>query len=93
MRAHRRKHISTEYVGYEIEKSVERGNGLFGVRIHNIKDQNQKTGLWGPAPQALINAGAPVYDWDKDKFGDWVEEAYKKSQENKEAAAKVGRSW
>jgi len=53
-----------EYVGYEIEKSVERGNGLFGVRIHNIKDQNQKTGLWGPAPQALINAGAPVYDWE-----------------------------
>jgi hypothetical protein len=44
-------------------------------------------------PQALINAGAPVYDWDKDKFGDWVEEAYKKSQEKKEAVAKAGRSW
>jgi hypothetical protein len=34
-----------------------------------------------------------VYDWDKDKFGDWVEEAYKKSQEKKEVAAKAGRSW
>ena len=81
-----------DYVDYEIEKSIERGNGLFGVRIHNIKDQNQKTGLWGAAPKALINAGAPVYDWDKDKFGTWVEEAYKNAQENKEAA-KVGRSW
>jgi len=81
-----------DYVDYEIEKSIERGNGLFGVRIHNIKDQNQKTGLWGAAPQALINASAPVYDWDKDKFGTWVEEAYKNAQENKEAA-KVGRSW
>jgi hypothetical protein len=81
-----------DYVDYEIEKSIERGNGLFGVRIHNIKDQNQKTGLWGAAPQALISAGAPVYDWDKDKFGTWVEEAYKKAQEDKEAA-KVGRSW
>lgn len=66
-----------EYVTYEIEKSIERANGLFGVRIHTIKDQNQKLGLWGPAPQALINAGAPVYDWDKDKFADWVEQAYK----------------
>ena len=81
-----------DYVDYEIEKSIERGNGLFGVRIHSIKDQNQKTGLWGAAPQALINASAPVYDWDKDKLGTWVEEAYKKAQENKEAA-KVVRSW
>ena len=81
-----------DYVDYEIEKSIERGNGLFGVRIHNIKDQNQKTGLWGAAPQALINASAPVHDWDKDKFGTWVEEAYKKAQENKESV-KVGRSW
>jgi hypothetical protein len=66
-----------EYVAYEIEKSIERGNGLFGVRIHTIKDQNQKIGVWGPSPQALVSAGAPVYDWDKDKFGEWVEEAYK----------------
>jgi hypothetical protein len=66
-----------EYVAYEIEKSVERGNGLLGVRIHNIKDQNQKIALWGPAPQALIDAGASVYEWDKDKFGEWVEDAYK----------------
>lgn len=65
-----------EFVTYEIEKSIERGNGLLGVRIHAIKDQNQKIGTWGPAPQALLNAGAAVYDWDKDKFGEWVEEAY-----------------
>jgi hypothetical protein len=66
-----------EYVAYEIEESIKRGNGLFGIRIHNIKDQNEKISLWGPAPQALTDAGAPVYDWNKDKFGDWVEEAYK----------------
>jgi hypothetical protein len=71
-----------EYVTYEIEKSIERGNGIFGVRIHGIKDQSQKSGVWGPAPQALVAAGSPIYDWDKDKFGDWVEEAYKAREQN-----------
>ncbi len=71
-----------EYVTYEIEKSIERGNGIFGVRIHGIKDQSQKPGAWGPSPQALVDAGAPIYDWDKDKFGDWVEDAYKAREEN-----------
>jgi Thoeris protein ThsB, TIR-like domain len=71
------KTCQREYVTYEIEKSIERGNGIFGVRIHTIKDQNQKMCMWGNAPQALINASVPVYDWDKDKFGDWVEQAYK----------------
>lgn len=28
-----------KYVLYEIEKSYERGNGLLGVYIHNLKDQ------------------------------------------------------
>jgi MTH538 TIR-like domain (DUF1863) len=28
------------WVTYEIEKSIERGNGLLGVRIHNMKDQD-----------------------------------------------------
>lgn len=66
-----------EYVTYEIEQSIERGNGVFGVRIHNIKDQSQKLGAWAQAPQALVNAGSPVYEWDNDKFGEWVEDAYK----------------
>jgi hypothetical protein len=68
------------YVAYEIEESIERGNGIFGVRIHTINGQDKKPGVWGPAPKELIAAGAPIYDWDKDKFGDWVEEAYKAAE-------------
>jgi hypothetical protein len=30
-------------VTYEIEKSIERGNGLLGVLIHNIKHQHRRT--------------------------------------------------
>lgn len=37
------------WVSYEIFKSIERGNGVFGVFIHNIKDLNtQQTCTKGP---------------------------------------------
>jgi hypothetical protein len=68
-----------KYVGYEIDKSVERGNGLLGIYIHNIKDPDGKTAVKGAVPAKLKDAGAPCYEWDKDRFGDWVEAAAKKA--------------
>ena len=32
--------LNRPYVQYEIQKSLERGNGIIGVRIHNIRDLN-----------------------------------------------------
>ena len=76
-----------EYVEYEIQKSVERRNGLLGIRIHNIKNQSQHTDFWpGTIPLALTSAGAPVYDWDKEKFGLWIEDAYNRAQQKAKAA-------
>jgi len=60
----------------EIEKSVACGNGLLGVRINNIKDQNGRTDSLGAVPGALTKAGAPVYTWEYGKLGEWVEKAY-----------------
>jgi len=74
---------SRKYVGYEIEKSIERGNGLLGVRIHGIKDKDGKTDLYGAAPAALTKAGAPVYTYEYGKLGGWIEDAYKKAHPNK----------
>ena len=70
-----------DYVAYEIEKSIERGNGLLGIYIYNLKDKDGNVGgYWpGAVPAALTKASAPIYTWDKDKFGDWVEVAYKKA--------------
>jgi hypothetical protein len=68
-----------KYVDYEIQQSIARGNGLLGVRIHNIKDQNGNTDLWGSAPTALTRAGAQIYDYEYGKLGEWVEAAYKKA--------------
>ncbi len=68
-----------EFVDYEIEQSIARGNGLLGIYISGIKDSKGYTDSQGGAPWRLTQAGAPCYYWDKDKFGDWVEAAYKKA--------------
>lgn len=66
------------YVKYEIAKSLERGNGLLGIYIHNIKDLNGNTASKGTNPLA---DGFPTYDWvvgnGYANLGTWVEAAYK----------------
>lgn len=69
-----------KFVSYEIEKSVALGNGLLGVRINNIKDQNGRTDSLGAVPAALTKAGAPVYSWEYGKLGEWVEKAHQAAQ-------------
>ena len=41
---------SRRWVRYEIMKSYERGNTLFGVHINGIRDKNQQTFPQGPNP-------------------------------------------
>jgi hypothetical protein len=71
-----------KFVDYEIEHSIARKNGLLGIYISGIKDSKGNTDSQGPAPARLITAGAPCYYWDKNKFGEWVEAAYKKAHPN-----------
>ncbi len=63
------------YVEYEIEKSVEVGNGLLGIYIHNLKDQQGNTCAMGAVPAGLLKRQVPVHEWDRERFGQWVEEA------------------
>jgi antiphage defense system Thoeris ThsB-like protein len=65
------------YLTYEVEQSVARGNGIFGIRINNIKDRDGRTDPPGPVPSALTTIGAKVYTWEYGKLGEWVEKAYK----------------
>ena len=48
-----------------------------GIYISGIKDQKGNTGVQGSAPSRLARAGAPCYHWDRTKFAEWVETAYK----------------
>ena len=62
-----------DWVTYEIEKSLARGNGLLGVRIHTMKDQDGRRSRRGRVPKALADGGFRVYPWDASRFGKWVE--------------------
>ena len=67
------------YVQYEITQSIARNNGLIGIYVDGLQDQNQRTSRRGSVPGGLLGVSAPVYEWNHLKFGDWVETAAKKA--------------
>jgi len=74
-----------KWVRYEIEKSIEKGNDIIGIRIHNMKDQYGETDWPGELDFGLGDGEHtfqelyPVYDWVNDdgyeNLGPWIEEA------------------
>jgi hypothetical protein len=72
-----------KYVRYEIEQSLERGNGLIGVHIHNIRDQWRQTSAKGRVPSLLREVGAPIYSWNRARFGEWIERAASQNEPDK----------
>jgi hypothetical protein len=71
------KTCSSRWVKYEIEKSIERGNGLLGIDISKIKDLDGNTSeRCGKIPK-----GYAFYLWNNDNgyenMGDWIEKAAK----------------
>lgn len=78
---------SREWVQHEILTSWNRGNGLVGVRIHNIKDHNQKIDMAGRNPfedfklpdGTLLSSVCQTYDWLTDDgrkhLGEWADGA------------------
>ncbi len=72
-----------KYVTYEIERSVEQGNALIGIRIHGLANQDGQVDEPGDIPDALARANAPIYEWDREEFGAWVQKAYRRVQKAK----------
>ncbi len=83
-----------EWVKYEVKRSYERGNGMLGIYIHNMKDQSGNKDKAGDSLFGELGkdrSGDPVYffqhyptyDWINDdgynKLGEWVEKAAKKA--------------
>jgi len=76
-----------EWVQHEILKSWNRGNGIVGIRIHNIKDQDQKTDMAGRNPLddfklpdgTILSSVCKTYDWMIDdgrkNLGKWADVA------------------
>lgn len=85
---------SRKYVDYEIEQSVEKGNGLLGIYIHNMKDKDSKTDTKGTNPfdcwyrtvdgqKKFYSSIYSTYDWVNDdgyeNISNWIEAAAKKA--------------
>ncbi len=65
-----------KYINYEIDKSLERGNGLVAVRIHHLKDQNGNTGSPGAIPPKIRANGFKAYKYtSKDSLARWIGQA------------------
>ncbi len=71
------KTCDSRWVKYEIEKSIEIGNGLLGIDVSKIKDlQSNTSDSCGKIPK-----GYDFYLWNNDEgyknMGDWIEKAAK----------------
>ena len=74
-----------KWVRYEIQRSYERGNGIIGIYIHNLKDSDGNTDTKGDTDFGKIDGEHEfkdlfrTYDWVDDSgyenLGDWIERA------------------
>lgn len=83
-----------EYIRYELEQSWKKGNGILGIKVHGLKDQNGNEGKEGSTTFGPIFKSGndneqyfyerfPTYDWINDNgyinLGTWIEQAAKKA--------------
>ncbi|SOB75521.1 MTH538 TIR-like domain [Marinobacter sp. LV10R510-11A] len=67
-----------DYINYEIDQSLARGNGLVAVQIHELKDSNGETGPAGAIPSKIGANGFKAYKYtNKTDLAKWIEEAAK----------------
>ncbi len=65
-----------KFITYEIDKSLEKGNGLVAVQIHHLKDQNGQAGSPGAIPAQIEANGFKAYKYsNKGALERWVENA------------------
>lgn len=79
-----------DWVEYEIKKSWRDGNGIVGIRVHNLEDKDGRTDPREKNPlsniyieengqEKFFNDIFNTYRWKRDNgydnLGDWVEEA------------------
>ena|SRR5271157_3434571 len=74
-----------KWVKYEIQKSWDRGNGLFGIYIHGIENKTEEADAKGLDPfESMKFKGIKTYDWidddGYDNFAEWIEVAHKRAE-------------
>lgn len=70
------KTAGRKYINYEIQKSIDRGNGIVGIQIHHLKNQKGEMDGPGDTPAKLTANGYKVYKYvNKEKLENRIEEA------------------
>jgi len=65
-----------KWIEYEIDKSLERGNGLVGIQIHHLKDSDGNTASPGAIPNKIEANGFKAYKYSsKEALARWIEAA------------------
>lgn len=65
-----------KFIKYEIEQSIERGNGIVGIQIHHLENQKNETDSPGSTPKLLADHGFKVYKYvDHEKLANRIKEA------------------
>jgi len=52
-----------EYINYEIDQSLSRGNGLVAIQIHHLKDPNNNDDRVGGIPSKVTDNGFKAYKY------------------------------
>ena len=72
------KTAGRKFINYEIQKSIDRGNGIIGVQIHHLKNFAGEVDTAGDTPALLIRNGYKIYKYDDhSKLKTWIEAAAK----------------
>ena len=67
-----------KWINYEIDKSLARGNGLLGIRLHNVYDGAHPGNQVGASPPQIKANGFKVYNYtNHDALARHIEEAAK----------------
>lgn len=70
------KTAGRKFISYEIEQSLERGNGIVGIQIHHLENHEGETDDVGTSPPQIKEAGFKVYKFvSVEKLAERIEEA------------------
>lgn len=65
-----------DFIKYEIEKSIARGNGIVAIQIHHLIGHDRKADTVGAFPKLITDHGITVYKYvDHEKLANRIEEA------------------
>ncbi len=72
---------SQPFVHVAVEESIAHRNGLLGIHVHALDDQDGQLSFAGPAPIVPAGVEFPCYtwDWDFERFAHEIELAGKRA--------------